>query len=310
MNFNRSNRLQDKILEMARYGRFDELSHIIKTENENSLYERYNYIMDSYDDIDYNYKNDIIRNDLLKDDYIGTLNEIKSKLKSDFYNMLDIVGISNGDIECGDGLYELHMMYKTNQLEDILLSNDIVLHTEKLEKTPKNNILKSGLETYIYKTEYEDIKFRAVECPKCGTLRINNYIRGISNEYICPRCKNIFNTKFKRSNGEVAVENLIRHHKLDFKVEVDILNKYRFDFIITYNNKRYFIEVNGKQHYEPVDYFGGMSAFKKQKKVDEIKRKYAQEHGIYIELDFREHDVDILKDRFYKVFYNKYIMGE
>ena len=39
------------------------------------------------------------------------------------------------------------------------------------------------------------------------------------------------------------------------------------------------IEYNGIQHYEPVAYFGGEPKFQKQKKYDELKSKYAKQHG-------------------------------
>ncbi len=40
------------------------------------------------------------------------------------------------------------------------------------------------------------------------------------------------------------------------------------------------IECQGEQHYKPVDEFGGEVQFEMQKKNDELKRKYAAEHGL------------------------------
>ena len=48
------------------------------------------------------------------------------------------------------------------------------------------------------------------------------------------------------------------------------------------------IEYQGKQHFEPVDFFGGEEAFEKGKIRDEEKRKLSIEHGIklvYINFD-------------------------
>lgn len=48
------------------------------------------------------------------------------------------------------------------------------------------------------------------------------------------------------------------------------------------------IEYQGKQHFEPVDFFGGKEAFEKGKIRDEEKRKLSNEHGIklvYINFD-------------------------
>ena len=40
------------------------------------------------------------------------------------------------------------------------------------------------------------------------------------------------------------------------------------------------IEYQGKQHFEPVDYFGGEENFLKQKERDELKAKRSAEHGV------------------------------
>ena len=40
------------------------------------------------------------------------------------------------------------------------------------------------------------------------------------------------------------------------------------------------IEYQGKQHFEPVDYFGGKENFLKQKERDELKAKRGKEHGV------------------------------
>lgn len=40
------------------------------------------------------------------------------------------------------------------------------------------------------------------------------------------------------------------------------------------------IECQGKQHYEPIEYFGGVKQFKVQQDNDEKKRNYAKQHNI------------------------------
>lgn len=48
------------------------------------------------------------------------------------------------------------------------------------------------------------------------------------------------------------------------------------------------IEYQGRQHFEPVDYFGGIKSFKKQRIRDKEKKKLSEEHGIkliYIKYD-------------------------
>ena len=53
-----------------------------------------------------------------------------------------------------------------------------------------------------------------------------------------------------------------------------------YDFAIRDDSCGYvFIEYNGIQHYESIDYFGGDSKLKKQKQHDKLKRDYAKKHG-------------------------------
>ena len=50
-----------------------------------------------------------------------------------------------------------------------------------------------------------------------------------------------------------------------------------YDFYIPDQNT--LIEYQGKQHYQPIDYFGGETKFKNQQKHDKMKLEYAKEHG-------------------------------
>lgn len=55
-------------------------------------------------------------------------------------------------------------------------------------------------------------------------------------------------------------------------------NLLRFDFYLP--KYHICIEVNGRQHYEPIDYFGGEENFKLQQKRDNIKREYCAQNNI------------------------------
>jgi hypothetical protein len=46
------------------------------------------------------------------------------------------------------------------------------------------------------------------------------------------------------------------------------------------------IEYMGKQHYEPIDFFGGQRGFQETKERDERKRRFCREHGLVV-LDFK-----------------------
>lgn len=50
-----------------------------------------------------------------------------------------------------------------------------------------------------------------------------------------------------------------------------------FDFYLPDHNV--LLELNGLQHYKAIDWFGGEKTFVKQQHLDELKRKFAKEHG-------------------------------
>lgn len=84
--------------------------------------------------------------------------------------------------------------------------------------------------------------------------------------------------------------DVLNKHNILYRVEVffdDLkgvtnIMPLRFDFVIYDSNEKpkYFIECQGKQHYESVEEFGGDLAFERQKKHDELKRNYAKNKGI------------------------------
>jgi len=57
------------------------------------------------------------------------------------------------------------------------------------------------------------------------------------------------------------------------------------------------IEYQGKQHYEPIDFFGGLQGFKEQRKRDNLKKFLCEQHGIsvvYFKYDDSIEDGDII----------------
>lgn len=60
-----------------------------------------------------------------------------------------------------------------------------------------------------------------------------------------------------------------------------------YDLFVTIRNKSWLIECQGEQHYKPVEWYGGIKFFEKQKEHDLRKRNYAQRVGIQlIEIPF------------------------
>ena len=61
-----------------------------------------------------------------------------------------------------------------------------------------------------------------------------------------------------------------------------------YDFLVYINGSPYaVIECQGKQHYEPIDYFGGEKQFEVQQANDAKKKQYAIENNLlFIEIPY------------------------
>jgi len=57
------------------------------------------------------------------------------------------------------------------------------------------------------------------------------------------------------------------------------------------------IEYNGKQHYEPVEFFGGEAAFRKQKELDAQKAALCSENGVRLFTVRYDEDMDVAVSR-------------
>lgn len=100
-----------------------------------------------------------------------------------------------------------------------------------------------------------------------GNVRSCGCIAKSSNESITQQFLELRNLVFEREKtfpdlvGELGV-------------------KLRYDFCVYINDQIVLLELNGIQHYKPIEYFGGITQFKKQQRYDELKVIYAKQHGI------------------------------
>ena len=100
----------------------------------------------------------------------------------------------------------------------------------------------------------------------------------------CPDCK--------ESKGEVKIKNELNKRCFSFKFQHKfdgcfLFKKLPFDFYIPSLNLC--IEYQGKQHYQPIKFFGGVKALKKQQKRDQIKRNFCRKEGIdLLEISYKD----------------------
>jgi predicted Zn-ribbon and HTH transcriptional regulator len=148
----------------------------------------------------------------------------------------------------------------------------------------------------IYTNMTHDV---TVQCNRCGYTWDTNP-GPLAVGHGCPKCSS--------SRGEAMIAKILDKHHIayEYPKKFEDLRAKRllhYDFYLPEYNV--LIEYQGKQHYESVNYFGGDYTFKKQQKHDEMKRKYAKEHGYHLlEISYK---YDTLKSIERKI--NNYLGG-
>lgn len=128
-----------------------------------------------------------------------------------------------------------------------------------------------------YTNNYTKIKFKHISC---GHVFETQPTRIINEFQQCPECYVTF------SKGEKRIKDYLIKNEIKYQQEYTFkdcfyINLLRFDFSIIKNNRLIaLIEYDGKQHFEPSDFFGGESAFEETKIRDGIKNEYCRNKNI------------------------------
>ena len=142
---------------------------------------------------------------------------------------------------------------------------------ERLYKIHNNNII--PLEEYYKMDSY--IKCECNICHKTWNVKPDNLLQGKG----CPYCKT--------SKGEKVIMDFLERNNIkyiyDTEYFIDLINEniLRPDFII--EDKKIWIEYDGIQHFEPIDFAGkgeewALEQFEKTKEKDRLKDEYAKEN--------------------------------
>lgn len=103
-----------------------------------------------------------------------------------------------------------------------------------------------------------------------------------------------------RSFGEQQIASILQDNNIDFKREVSFndlkgeKNFLYFDFGVYHNNiLKYLIEYQGRQHYEPIEFFGGEQRFQQQIIYDNKKKEYCDIHDIPLKIISYQDEITI-----------------
>ena len=141
----------------------------------------------------------------------------------------------------------------------------------------------------VLRCKIHDIKF------KLSPWKIKYVIPKQKCTKLCPECRDL--EKWGRvskleSLVSISLRDLLGISNPESQIEMsaesmDIkderIKSIRADFLIEYNNVRYWIETNGQQHYEPVYYFQRtVDEYKRQLDRDTYVREYCKENNIVL----------------------------
>ena len=120
-------------------------------------------------------------------------------------------------------------------------------------------------------------------CPKHGSFwqKPNSHT---SSKNGCKICND--------SKGEVSIGLILKKHGINFIREYKLPSyRYRYDFFLPDFN--IFIEFNGLQHYQKIEFFGGLEGFQVTKKRDKKKKELIKiQKGILIILSYLDLEQD------------------
>jgi len=153
---------------------------------------------------------------------------------------------------------------KCSHLDSFLTIGDFIEKSNKIHN-------------YLYL--YNKVKFNNTKSKIIITCKIHGDYIQIVNDHLnghgCPICNN--------SKGEQKIMNFLKNKSISFINEKIFENcknikKLKFDFYLPEYN--ICIEYDGKQHFEPIEYFGGEKTYKYMKINDNTKNDYCKNNNI------------------------------
>ena len=130
-----------------------------------------------------------------------------------------------------------------------------------------------------YKGMHNKVKVRHLECNFIWEITPANLKLGKG----CPHCNK------KMSKGEQKIRQWLLKNNIEFETQKKVILEGHNLFVDFYLPKKdLYIEYNGKQHYEAIDFFGGEERLEIQKYLDGLKAKYLNNLLVISYLDFEK----------------------
>lgn len=149
----------------------------------------------------------------------------------------------------------------------------------------KLKVISRANDTYTKQNTVLDWWNCKCDCGSVLRVRGASLRNGHTSSCGCQRLEMLALSEYK-SQYETAVRKLLDDNHCEYvpqKTFCDLVGLGKkllsYDFCICKNNTLYLVELNGLQHYEAVEFFGGNQAFGKQKVHDFRKKQYAEKNN-------------------------------
>lgn len=174
---------------------------------------------------------------------------------------------------------------KCNICENIITIKPKHISNLRCKKCDKSKIFQSFLiranEIHGNKYDYSLVVYEknnkkvSIICPHHGEFeqRPDNHLEGKG----CLKCNE---SKGERKIEKILIQNKIKYIKQKTFDDCISIKKRKFKYDFYLPDLNLLIEYNGKQHYTPIDFFGGKKAFNKRVKYDTIKEEYCTKNKI------------------------------
>ena len=207
------------------------------------------------------------------------------------YSLVDCNGSKNNiKIICKEhGIFE---QTPNNHLKGQDCPNCIKIDSKKFIN--RCNIIHNNKYDYSLVSYYNMNSRLDIICKEHGVFNqiAHSHIYGVG----CPICKI---SKGERDIIKILKDNNVSYIREYKFTDCKFIRELKFDFYLPNNN--ICIEFNGRQHYEPIEYFGGVNMFNNIQKRDNIKKEFCEKMNIkLINIKYNECIEDKIKQIYEK----------
>jgi hypothetical protein len=163
-----------------------------------------------------------------------------------------------------------------------------------LKKTTKQFIKESN-EIHNFRYDYSKVNYVNNQTKVIIICSIHGDFEQVSSSHLsgagCPHCM--------ESKGERKISKFLDQKNIEYVRQkkfydcIGLRYKLPFDFYLP--KYRVAIEFDGKQHYEPMEYFGGLESYNRLKVNDKIKNDYCEDNFIEL-IRIRYDQIDRIYD--------------